>query len=70
MPYGVSMGEFLRFSTAALLATAAGCQVVHNIYQPLDGIEDAVKEREKQLLLVSLNNEDKDSKTAEAPNDT
>ena len=36
MPAGVTWPVYLRFTVAAFLAAAAGSQVVHLIYRPLN----------------------------------
>ncbi|XP_038111889.1 protein BRAWNIN [Culex quinquefasciatus] len=35
MPAGVSMKEYLKFTSAAMLAMFAGSQLVHRYYNPL-----------------------------------
>lgn len=49
MPAGVGLGQYIRFSIAAFLAMAAGSQIVHMYYKPLNDIDVYVeKELEAQ----------------------
>jgi len=50
MPAGVSWGQYLRFTAAALLSMMAGSQTVHLIYRPLEGLDNLVKEKEDEIL--------------------
>jgi len=54
MPAGVSWGQYLRFSTAAMLSMFAGAQVVHTFYRPMDDFDNYVKEAlEKENALLA-----------------
>jgi len=53
MPAGVSWGQYLRFSAAAMLSMFAGAQVVHSFYRPMEDFDTYVKdalEKENALL--------------------
>lgn len=50
MPAGVGWGEYLRFTIAAMLAMAAGSQVVHSIYKPLDGLDDLIAQKQAEIV--------------------
>lgn len=39
MPAGVSWGQYLRFSAAAMMAMMAGAQSVHYYYKPLQDLD-------------------------------
>ena len=45
-----SVGQYIKFGTAALLSMFAGSQCVHMIYRPLDGLEEDIAMKEKELL--------------------
>ncbi|XP_050300602.1 protein brawnin [Anthonomus grandis grandis] len=48
MPAGVSWGQYLKFSTCALLSMFAGSQLVHIYYRPLDDINKYVEKLEQE----------------------
>lgn len=62
MPAGVSWGQYLRFAIASFVSAAAGAEVVHRIYRPLDDFEDLVTRKERELL------EERDKALAERRN--
>lgn len=39
LPPGVTLGQYLRFATAALVSMFLGSQVVHNYYKPLKDLD-------------------------------
>ncbi|XP_072767735.1 ubiquinol-cytochrome c reductase complex assembly factor 6 [Anoplolepis gracilipes] len=53
MPAGLSWPRYIMFCTTALITMLTGAQYVHEIYRPLDDLEDLVerelKERRKKL---------------------
>ncbi|OWR41708.1 hypothetical protein KGM_205061 [Danaus plexippus plexippus] len=49
MPAGVTWGQYLSFSTAALLSMLAGSQVVHLHYKPLEDIHRYINNELKLL---------------------
>lgn len=57
MPAGVSWGQYLGFTVAALVSMGVGAQVVHRFYQPLHDLEEYIdreyQERMKKLQLDS-----------------
>ena len=44
MPAGMSWPRYLTFAVVSLLTSFAGAQVVHQIYRPLDDLEDLVQQ--------------------------
>jgi len=44
MPLGVSWGQYLKFTSAAMLSMFAGSQLVHVYYRPLDDMDKLIKE--------------------------
>ncbi|CAH2093787.1 unnamed protein product [Euphydryas editha] len=42
MPAGVTWGQYLRFSMAALVSMLAGSQMVHIYYKPLQDLQNYV----------------------------
>jgi len=50
MVLAASFAQKLRFSCAAFLSMFAGSQTVHLIYRPLDGLEEQIATKEKELL--------------------
>lgn len=51
MPYGISWTRYICLVTSAFFATAAGSQVVHLIYRPLDDLDDLIEEAFQKKLL-------------------
>lgn len=49
MPAGVSWGQYLKFTACALLSMAAGSQMVHLYYRPLDDMDLYIEKMEKEL---------------------
>lgn len=49
MPAGVSWPTYLKFVTAASLSMFFGAQVVHNIYRPLDDLDEMVKQEIEKI---------------------
>ncbi|XP_065349894.1 ubiquinol-cytochrome c reductase complex assembly factor 6 [Cloeon dipterum] len=52
MPAGVPMGQYLRFSAAALLTMLAGSQTVHYLYRPLQDLDKLVQEEVERKLVA------------------
>ena len=51
MPAGVSVGQYTKFLLASLLSMAAGSQLVHMYYKPLQDLEEYVdKERARREI--------------------
>lgn len=44
MPAGVSWGQYLRYTAAAMLSMFAGAQTVHMLYRPMDDFDKYLKE--------------------------
>ncbi len=44
MPAGVSWGQYLKFTSAAMLSMFAGAQMIHIFYRPMDDFDKYVKE--------------------------
>lgn len=40
MPAGVTWGQYISFSAAAMLSMLAGSQIVHQYYQPLKNLNE------------------------------
>ena len=62
LPPGVSVGQYLRFATAAMLSMLLGSQVVHNYYKPLKDLDKYVEaeleklpEDSKQKIKMQIN---------------
>ncbi|XP_073987439.1 ubiquinol-cytochrome c reductase complex assembly factor 6 sloth 2 [Rhodnius prolixus] len=56
MPAGVSWPQYLKVVTAALISMFAGAQIVHNVYRPLDDLDELVqKEIDKRLQSQTKN---------------
>lgn len=49
MPAGVSWPTYLRFVAAASLSMFFGAQVVHNIYKPLEDLDEMVKQEIEKI---------------------
>lgn len=49
MPSGVSWPTYLKFVAAASLSMFFGAQIVHNIYRPLEDLDDLVQKELKRL---------------------
>lgn len=49
MPAGVPWPAYLRFVAAASLSMMFGAQIVHNIYRPLDDLDDLVQKEIERL---------------------
>ncbi|KAK1125096.1 hypothetical protein K0M31_006435 [Melipona bicolor] len=44
MPHSVSWFRYISFLTLSFLSAACGSQVVHEIYRPLDDLDDLIEE--------------------------
>ena len=55
MPYGKSWFRFLSFATLSIVSMAAGSQIVHNIYKPLDDLDHLIEEALKAKLSEDQN---------------
>jgi len=51
MPAGVSWGTYIKYTLAAGLSMVAGAQTVHQLYRPLDDLEEWVKKFEEDQKL-------------------
>jgi len=49
MPAGVPWGEYLRFFVASFASMAAGAQLVHVYYRPLEDMDEMVIEYKQRL---------------------
>ncbi|XP_075969477.1 ubiquinol-cytochrome c reductase complex assembly factor 6 sloth 2 [Anticarsia gemmatalis] len=49
MPAGVTWGQYLAFSSAAMLSMLAGSQIVHQYYRPLQDLNKYIN-KELQTL--------------------
>lgn len=49
MPAGVSWGQYIGFTVAALVSMGVGAQVVHRLYQPLGDLEEYVEKEFKRI---------------------
>lgn len=49
MPAGVTWGQYLSFSAAAMISMLAGSQIVHQHYKPLQNLNEYIT-RELQNL--------------------
>lgn len=58
MPYGISWTRYICLITSAFFATAAGSQVVHLIYRPLDDLDDLIEEAFQKKLSEQKNHND------------
>lgn len=58
MPAGVSMKEYLKFTTAAMLAMFAGSQLVHRYYNPLKDLNYYVDKEIKAQRLRTVDQVD------------
>ncbi|XP_025993233.1 uncharacterized protein LOC113004366 [Solenopsis invicta] len=45
MPGNISLTRYIVFCATALVTMLAGAQCVHEIYRPLDDLEDLVEQR-------------------------
>lgn len=52
MPAGVSWPTYLKFALASGLSMIAGAQTVHQLYRPLEDLEEWVKNFEEQQKLI------------------
>jgi len=59
MPAGVSWGTYIKYTFAAGLSMVAGAQTVHQLYRPLDDLEEWVKKFEEQQKLITVKEEEK-----------
>lgn len=48
MPSNISTTRYIMFAAAAMVTMLAGAQCVHEIYRPLDDLEDLVEQRLKE----------------------
>ena len=49
MPAGVTWGQYIAFSSAAMLSMFAGSQIVHQYYKPLRDLNDYINRELKSL---------------------
>lgn len=49
MPAGVTWGQYIAFSSAAMLSMFAGSQVVHQYYKPLRDLNEYINRELKSL---------------------
>lgn len=49
MPAGVTWGQYLSFSAAAMLSMFAGSQIVHQYYKPLQNLHEYINRELKSL---------------------
>lgn len=49
MPAGVTWGQYLTFSSAAMLSMLAGSQVVHQYYKPLQDLNKYINKELQSL---------------------
>lgn len=49
MPAGVSWGQYIGFTVAALVSMGVGAQVVHRLYQPLGDLEEYAEKEFKRI---------------------
>ncbi|XP_037973856.1 protein brawnin [Plutella xylostella] len=49
MPAGVSWGQYISFSVAAMASMLAGSQIVHQHYRPLQDLNDYITRELKNL---------------------
>lgn len=45
-----SLGLRVRFFIASMLSMFAGSQFIHSIYRPLDGLDELVAQKEREML--------------------
>ncbi|XP_019882692.1 uncharacterized protein LOC109609908 [Camponotus floridanus] len=48
MPAGLSWPRYITFCSVAMITMLSGAQWVHQIYRPLDDLEDLVEQRLKE----------------------
>lgn len=49
MPAGVTWGQYIAFSSAAMLSMLAGSQIVHQYYRPLRDLNEYINKELKSL---------------------
>lgn len=49
MPAGVTWGQYLSFSAAAMVSMFAGSQIVHHHYKPLQDLNEYITRELKSL---------------------
>ena len=49
MPAGVSWGQYIGFTCAALVSMGVGAQFVHRVYQPLKDLDEYVEKEWKRI---------------------
>ncbi|KAF9802354.1 hypothetical protein SFRURICE_009036 [Spodoptera frugiperda] len=49
MPAGVTWGQYIAFSSAAMISMFAGSQIVHQYYKPLRDLNDYINRELKSL---------------------
>lgn len=52
MSGNISLASYVKFSIMALTSMMFGSQFVHNIYKPLDDLEDYVEKEMEKLKAV------------------
>jgi len=53
MPAGVGWTTYIKYSLAAGLSMIAGAQTVHQLYRPLEDLEEWVKRFEEQQKIIA-----------------
>jgi len=48
MPGGLSVPKYIAFMASTLLSMSFGSQIVHNIYKPLDDLDEYIEKYRKQ----------------------
>ncbi|XP_047021430.1 uncharacterized protein LOC124631219 [Helicoverpa zea] len=49
MPAGVTWGQYIAFSSAAMLSMLAGSQIVHQYYKPLRDLNEYINKELRSL---------------------
>ncbi|XP_049695245.1 ubiquinol-cytochrome-c reductase complex assembly factor 6 [Helicoverpa armigera] len=49
MPAGVTWGQYIAFSSAAMLSMLAGSQIVHQYYKPLQDLNEYINKELRSL---------------------
>lgn len=49
LPAGVTLGQYIRFSTAAFLSMLIGSEIVHEYFRPLNDIDNFISEEIQKL---------------------
>jgi 3-methyladenine DNA glycosylase Tag len=67
MPAGVSWPTYLKFALASGLSMIAGAQTVHQLYRPLEDLEEWVKNFEEQQKIIEEVRNSEAKTAAESP---